>query len=485
MNKKLIKSVCFVILLVILLSGFHNIFSFKYNDGIYQWTVFNEEKENSIDVICYGSSHIFENVNTGILWDDYGIASFNLCGSVQPLWNTYYYMKESLRTQHPKVMVVDVYGAVQKDEYIDSSRIIKNNYGLRLSRDKLESIKVSAPEDAWMDYMLEYPTYHSRYSEITASDFRTHLGIANWQYWKGTGINMDTQMMTKPEGLKNITESGELTEKVEKYLRKIIELSKQEDIPLMFIKTPHVLDGETQKIYNRVKEIADENEIPFVNFNLFYDEIGLDFSTDFADVNHLNYIGNVKFTKYFADYLKTSYAIPDRRGEAEYESYDIMAADCRQKVYNQEVKLIQDIGTYLDKIQNESYVVVYSMSGDYKNMENYEAVRDKLVTCGVNLDKVNGDAVWVNQKGESLFTSGNEKTFNWHSEISSIDNLMVKSSDEEGQPPIINLNNREYVAVANGLTLLVYDTFTETVVESVSFQLSDGKLQYGKYNMTQ
>lgn len=64
-------------------------------------------------------------MNTGTLWDDFGIASFDLCGSIQPLWNTYYYMKEALETQKPKVMVVDMFAAVLADEYSDHSRIIK------------------------------------------------------------------------------------------------------------------------------------------------------------------------------------------------------------------------------------------------------------------------------------------------------------------------------------------------------------------------
>ena len=144
MYRNVIKSLCFLLLFVILFAQFMHIFQFKYGDGIYPLTQLYKEQEDSADVMCFGSSHVFENVNTGILWEEYGIADFNLCGSIQPMWNTYYYMKEALKTQHPKVMVLDVFGAIQTEDYIDHSRIIKNNFGLKFSRDKIASVKVAS-----------------------------------------------------------------------------------------------------------------------------------------------------------------------------------------------------------------------------------------------------------------------------------------------------------------------------------------------------
>ena len=121
MRKNIVKSICFTLIAVLLFGNFIKIFRFKYGDGIYPLDIFYEQEENSIDVMFFGSSHIFENVNTGVLWDEHGIAAFNLCGSIQPLWNTYYYIKEALKTQSPKLIVVDVYRALEELEYIDDN----------------------------------------------------------------------------------------------------------------------------------------------------------------------------------------------------------------------------------------------------------------------------------------------------------------------------------------------------------------------------
>jgi len=476
---KKIRIISFMIIFILLFLSFQKVFSFKYGDGIYPLKLFYEQQENSIDVICFGSSHIFENVNTGTLWDEYGIASFDLCGSVQPLWNTYYYMKEALKTQHPKVMVVDVFGALQTEEYIDHSRIIKNNYGLKVSIDKVNSVKVSSPEKKWLEYLLEYPTYHSRYKELSSSDFRKYQGIANEQCWKGFGMNTETEAQLKPEGMKSITEVGTIASKSEKYLRKIIGLSKEEKIPLLLIVTPYPLLEEEQKVYNRVAQIAQEEKIPFLNFNLFYDEIGLDFSVDFADTSHLNYRGNIKFTRYLADYLKTNYDIPDKRKNEAYKSYGIMADDCRQKIYNQEVTEILDIGTWLDKIQNENYLIVYTIAGDYRNIQNYQEVNEKLMSLGISLDSVQGANAWVVKNRHVLFASSNQKDFLWHQDIGIDRRLMIKSVEEDVMP-VVNFNNTEYKKVDAGLNVFVYDVFTESLVESAGFGIEDGKLLYAK-----
>lgn len=70
----------------------------------------------------------------------------------------------------------DVYLATFTDEYSDYSRIIKNNFDLKFSLDKLNSIKVSAPKEDWRAMFLEIPTYHSRYKELSSRDFEFITG---------------------------------------------------------------------------------------------------------------------------------------------------------------------------------------------------------------------------------------------------------------------------------------------------------------------
>jgi len=481
-KKKIIKSVGFLLILTLLTVHFHSVFYFKYGDGIYPLKNFYREPENSIDVMCFGSSHVFENINTGTLWDEYGIASFDLCGSVQPLWNTYYYMKEALKYQTPCVMVLDVYRALEENDFIDSSRIIKNTYGLKLSKDKINAVKISAPDEEWLNYLLDYPTYHSRYTDISSADFLPYLGTANWKYWKGFGINTGRTELEMPEGLTLITERKELSEKTREYLEKIIALSKSRNIPLLLISTPYQANENDQKKYNEVARIAEANNIPFINYNLLYNEIGLDFSSDFADRDHLNHTGNIKFTRYFAQYLKSNYEIPDRRGNASYESYDIMAEDCRQRVYNMDIRSAKDMGAYMEKLENKHYLVVYALMGDYKEQENYADIKNHLLKYGINPDSAEGNAVWIVQDHELLYTSCDENVYSWHKDVGMKDTLMVRISAEEAAP-VINLNQTEYTIKNPGMNICIYDTFLETLVETAYFPAASGRISDQKTAM--
>ena len=50
-----------------------------------------------------------------------------------------------------------------------------------------------------------------------------------------------------------------------------------------------------------------ENNIDFINFNSMYDELGIDFKSDFIDEGkHLNFMGAHKVSDYLSDYISNS-----------------------------------------------------------------------------------------------------------------------------------------------------------------------------------
>ena len=120
--KQFVKDILlFMLILFIVLSLLFHFAYPSYDDGIYDMTIFYQQKANTVDVLVLGSSHAFEGVNTGVLWDDAGISSYILAGSIQPMWNTYYYLKEALKYQTPKLIVLDVYSTIMKEDYSDDS----------------------------------------------------------------------------------------------------------------------------------------------------------------------------------------------------------------------------------------------------------------------------------------------------------------------------------------------------------------------------
>ncbi len=341
-RKKWIRLLAFLLLCSVLFIRLFQVFRLKAVDGTYQLQMFYEEEPQTIDVICFGSSHMYENINTQTLWDEFGIADFNLGGSIQPMWNTYFYMKEALKTQRPRVMVLDVYTAIREEAYSPYPRAMKNTFGMKPSRDKIEAIRVSyLHRNVWdvVDYLLEFPALHDRYSEISEGDFKNlprdydanEKGVFPDEDWKGFYLNMACVPQELPE-MKEPEEPPAIKKKAEYYFRKIIALCKEENVPLLLLVSPYPVSLGALEKYAMLEEIAKEEDVPFLNCNEYYDEIGLDFSADYADDEHLNDTGSAKYSAFLGQYLKDHYDIPDRRGDERYASWDRMAAWYRNEI---------------------------------------------------------------------------------------------------------------------------------------------------------
>ena len=80
-------------------------------------------KDSSYDVLFMGSSHMNGMMDPSVLYDKYGITSFNYATGGQPVNVTYYLLKEALKTQSPKIVVLDLYYFGLADKYGDEGYI--------------------------------------------------------------------------------------------------------------------------------------------------------------------------------------------------------------------------------------------------------------------------------------------------------------------------------------------------------------------------
>lgn len=310
--KKAIKTIVFAACFFVLLYAVCCVFSFKYDDGIATIDNFYDLPQDTVDVLLLGSSHMGINVDPSILWELKGIAAYNCWGMMQQPWNTYYYLKECLKYQTPKLVVMDVYGVTFSGDFPGYDNMIKNTQGLRLSGDKVEDIWVSAPEEYRTALLLGLPAYHYRYSEISEVDFQ------NFFWDRNTGIQtIDTSGFSTQAfdivDVSKVKEALPLAEKCEKYFTQVLNLCKERDIPILLVAAPYYLHEEEQGKFLRIGEIAESYGVPFLNFNLNYAEIGIDPHKDYCDLAHMNQDGRDKFDAYLANYISAHYELPDRR----------------------------------------------------------------------------------------------------------------------------------------------------------------------------
>lgn len=470
-----VKTFCFVVALVLCLSAVSGVLKFKDGDGIEGPQLLRSLPDDSVDVLFVGSSRVFENVNTGVLWSDYGIAGFDLAGSVQPLWNTYYSLKEALETQHPQLVVLECFRAQEANEYVDNARIVKNTFGLAPSWNKLQDKMASAGEDVLLDYVMEFPLYHTRYSNLTRQDFLPGKGMPNRDAWKGHGVNTTTGRLDAMPDVSGVTERKELTAKSLEYLEKIVELCESKGIELVLIVAPANLSAAEQAVYNSVSDFAAERGIPFLNFNLMYDEVGMDFvseSSDLAPDNHLNHRGAAKFTRYLADWLKQNYGLPDRReaGE-EWESWSRDSFTVRSEMADQGIRDAASLESWVYQVNgNRNRITVgLTVEGSAATDETVLGALSGLAEAGFDVSAIPAEgASFILREGnvEELALSAGSVGSQLVEKLWSATLLMRATGEGTCS---LQLGIDKYNVAENGVTAFVYDNVTGKTVECVQW----------------
>ena len=153
---KVFARIGFFLLLFITIYLVMNILRVKSDHGINQQEGLYWQPRNSIDVVMMGTSHIHCDINTGLLWEKYGIAAYDYSGAEQPLWMTYYYLKELCRYQEPKMVVLDLYAPARFKEDYQYEWIAENIYGMRFSLNKLRMLSVSVEPSKLHEYFPSF-----------------------------------------------------------------------------------------------------------------------------------------------------------------------------------------------------------------------------------------------------------------------------------------------------------------------------------------
>ena len=469
MKKYISRIICILLVIAIALGGLwyaNRVLVMKRADGILTMQSFYAQPEGTVDVLLVGNSHSGINIDTATLWDEYGISAYDLWGGVQPLWNSYHYIVEALKYQTPKVIVLEVTAATSDYEYSEEQNQIKNTAGMKLSKNKIEAVKASAPSDRWINLLLGFPLYHGRFDELEEKDFEHFPWSANQENFKGSYL-MYGSGIYEQESAEGITEKKEIMDKEREYLDKIIALCDEQGISLLLLKTPALEKESTQPYYNTISDIADENGLNFINMNLMEDEIGIE-ETDWSLDRHMNAGGARKVAQWLGAYLGEKYGVTDHRGDATYSSWDVNAHD----VNNNYLASVADAENYFAELRKNGRAVVVVKNSPWEESEDFQLILKELKSIGLS---------------SSEFSSAEKAAFL----ITDSSNGVLASTEKDGDTFTSTLDGKslqvsfEYENVilgnekltwfgSNELTLIVYDTLTHEAVDVVSFSTLDG-----------
>lgn len=316
MKKKLmffVQAVVFLAVLAAVFSPLQQLMARKSLEGVWNMTEkiggFYNEPEDEFDVMFFGSSHMYASVSPVRLWEDTGVKGYVFATQQQPIWATYTYLKEALKTQSPRLVVVECQMLFHDEDYYGEGVTYSYMDDLRFSWDKVLLAWHSAPTmEERVELLCNYIKYHVRWSELTDADYDFDRETLR-DPLKGYVPLWDTEDPQPRPNVEHITDRAPLTEKNEYWLREIISLCRERGVELWIVKSPSNLLEEEKPQLNTIADIAGESGVRFHDFNEDYEAIGLN-PQMFYDAHHLDKYGAKLVTDYFAGYLTEHADLP-------------------------------------------------------------------------------------------------------------------------------------------------------------------------------
>lgn len=267
---------------------------------------FHELPEDSIDVIGYGSSHMWRGLDTRELYNNYGINAYNYGCNWQHINTTSLFIKDSLRTQTPKILLIETYYVNNVLLNTEMNGEIYYTTAIDGFEGKKEYLKQCFGDDleGYLSYYVPFCAFHDNWANISERSFQKIS--ASDEFINSRGFMASD--VTVPIEIGNSEEFEQ--KRINAYsimiLDEIVQICKEKNIEIIFFTVPW--QGE-YKHGDAMAEYAAENGYPYFNMFELLDEVGLDGNTDFSDAGHLNTNGAKKVANYLGQYIVDNYDI--------------------------------------------------------------------------------------------------------------------------------------------------------------------------------
>lgn len=470
MKIKCIKILSFLLIVLFLFSGLDYMLKPKLGMTIKPLNAFYALPKNTVDVLFLGTSHTYCTFDPALLYTKYGYSAYDMAGASQRLTFTYHYLIEALKTQSPKLIVLDSYACMYLEDDTDVSSIYRNVSSLKSSKNKWDAIVASVAPGERVQFVLPWNIYHSRYQELKGQDFLPSMGIEGlFDFWKGYNVTGIVTPQEKPldSGAVDPADVLPLAPKTEEYFRKILSLAQEKNIPIVVTLAPYLLKDDQIPKVPTIAKIVAEYGVDFIDYNQLYDECELDFGKDFYNTGHLNAYGAEKVSNHMADYIHETFAsLPDHRGDPTYLTWEQNATFTQEKMLSLQLADSQTLEEFIENLAlSEHFVYAIALNANYK--ANDIDPRELLKAQGI---EVPDNGAILGQKGKVFYTTNGTSEI-YHKILGAYD-LVLQHYPRTGQTAL-QLGQKQKTKVADGVNFLVYNDLTKDLVCIVGFNATD------------
>ena len=480
--KNIIRSGVFLAILVSSLLAINSILTPKFNFRNSIWPTtstykqFYEMDRDSVDVLFIGSSVVVNAFIPQEIYNEYGIRSYNLGSEQQSIFLSYYWLKEALRFQKPKAVVLDLkfMGNSHPENPINTVETLQRKCldPMKWSSVKREAVHRLCQLDqsqSELSYYLTNIRYHSRWTGLQEYDFDDEM-MDSSTLMGYAPMTADGPASYTTYEQKDPAVTTEFVPLMQEYLDLIVELCKENDIRLMLVDLPG--NEMNDAINNTRAAYAEKNGIEYYNLcsTEYYNEIGAVLPQENV-VSHENIWGAIKTSRFVGGILAGQYGI----GPVFDEQYEAAREYYEQTKISSDLVRITDQAEYLQALNNPNYAVFMAAHGNtasvFKNEEVVAGLGELGLACAfadAPADSyvaavVGGEVYEEESSAEQIEVIGSFR--NRHS----VYNLRSNSMSSVAYSSLY-IEGVQYTRSVTGLNIAVYDLNTCKVIDRVTFQ---------------
>ena len=460
--------------------------------------------KNTADVLFLGSSHTYAGFCPQVLYDEYGITSYNLGMGNQNLVLNYFWLKEALRTQSPSVVVLECIFAFERfhnPSNTSESACQKSLNYMHWTRNRIDAIRALCeiePESYEWESFIPNIRYHDRWKELheedfTAGEIAKRSGLMGYTAAFRYYCNIEDYRPYDPDREK--TDAAEMVPAMKEWGERIADLCREKKIRLILTLTPST-DATLSK-HAAIQAFANEQGVEFFDFNTaeVIEQMQYDFKTDNADEEHSSVWGAQKVTHRLGMYLtdpESSAGPAASANPADGANSEIGASAVLQphedpqwentrnyyegKMRDAALMHIKDIYAYLPALADDRYSVFLSVRGDASSAAD-ERIAEALQDLGLREDirdlggdsyfaVIDGGHVLLEERGsEEIYSTGSIRDGKTLFSIGS----GGSTGDDNGGFSSIMLDDAEYSVDKPGINFVVVSNESVSILDKVCF----------------
>lgn len=461
-QKQLVKTVIFLLLLAGIAAGANAVLITKYRKQERADTHLADQSE----VIVLGTSQGYNGINPQVLWDEFGIPSYNYSTAAQYIGITYYYLKDILQYQKPKVIVLDIECVTRPEEFLSAANM---NYSFTEIKDqKLHNQMYREIIEGEPVYEIPLFRFHNRWREISKKDFRKETYVLGADPKIGFGEDLDSY---PPVYGLEAGKGYEIGQREQEYLIQIRELAEQYGIPLVMVDLPSYADEELQAMTAAFEAWAKEQGFRIMMMNSPETAGALSLTKEhFADDMHLNVYGAEVVSRYLGEWLSENFSVGNHQEDPDYSQWNHRMENYRAMVTSRKLKMEDHMEEYFNLLDQGRYTISFTLAGNFS--DGSQRLESVFEAFGINPREMRGGEAWVKELGEFVFASANTPAYLWIHQMGKEELVMRKQGEGQGTEMLLwQVNMRK---VNDGVNLLVYDHTSGDILECIGFDASNG-----------